>query len=306
MFPSTHTVSEALDTAKGWLLERATPTIIKTKLWAVASMLMVKPTLKHHLGDIRASGVPIDYDFKLQYLTWDRSTGIHVIIEGGRMRVGSGPLPSADVTARFKTLEAMRDFFDPDVNHLDLIVNNDVALEGNMTALSKFGHMANCVSLGDKKLPLHPDWVKGFGPARWQDMDAYPTGESCDNRPEDEVTHLTDPFLAEYSLDDLPRIKKQLWEYRTTVPEVCTERAKLYTDFKVAGGGSSSDDETPALREARAFRYVMSRKEPIIRDDDILAGTTTTRQLGVRFNPERGGTWRWWELLRSGARELNP
>ena len=306
MFPSTRSVTEAVDTAKNWLLEQATPTIIKAKLWAMASMLMAKPSLRHHLGDVHASGVPIDYDFKLQYLTWDRETGVHIIVKGGRMRVGSGPLPTADVTARFKSLRAMRDFFDPDVNHLDLIVNNEVALEGNMTALSKFGHMANCVSLGEHKLPLHPNWVKGLGPARWQDMAPYEVGEPCSDIPGKEVTHLDDPYLAQYDLNDFPRVKEQLWRYRTTVPEVCTERAKLYTEYKIGDVTASSRERSPALQEARAFRHVMSHKQPIIRADDILAGTTTTRRIGVPIYPELGGTWLWSELLTSGARELNP
>jgi formate C-acetyltransferase len=230
-----------------------------------------------------------------------------VVIEGGRMRVGAGPIERADTTVRFRSPRAMRDFFDPSFNQLDLIIDNQVALEGNISALAWFGHMTNCVLLGGRQRPLHPAWAAGVGPARWQDLPAHRAGEPCRERPAGEVSALDDPHLAGYTLDDFPRIKRLLWVHRTTVPEICTERARLLTEFELKERGRSRNGGgPPPLHAARALRHVLARKEPIIRDDDLLAGTTTSRRVGVPIYPELGGTWLWSELLTSGDRALNP
>ena len=158
-------------------------------------------------------------------------------------------LGKADVTARFKTRESMRRFFDPSVNTLDLIVNNDVALKGNMTVLAKFGHLTASVALDGKKLPLHEAWARGIGPARWQDLPVSPAGEPCTGRAADEAEHLGDPHFASYTLDDFPRIKRLLWINRTTVPEICTERARLLTEFKVGRGGNGNGSSSGGLED---------------------------------------------------------
>ena len=44
----------------------------------------------------------------------------------------------------------------------------------------------------------------------------------------------------------------------------------------------------------------------IIHDDDLLAGTTTSKRIGVPLYPELGATWGWSELLTTQARERNP
>jgi formate C-acetyltransferase len=47
-------------------------------------------------------------------------------------------------------------------------------------------------------------------------------------------------------------------------------------------------------------------RKPIIRDGDLLAGTTTSKEVGVVIYPEFHGTTIWSELLTAPARELNP
>ncbi|MFC1482590.1 pyruvate formate lyase family protein, partial [Myxococcota bacterium] len=324
-----------LSEARDWLNDRLTPTVARAKLAAVAAMLNYRPSLRHHLRDTHPLGVPFVFEAKIQLLTWDRSQGVHAIFEGGRMRVGSGPLPGADVTVRFRRLEHMRAFFTPGTDTLSMILTNDVAIEGNVAYLAKFGYLTSVIETGGKaRRPEGGASAKGKGPARWQDLEAYPAGEPCRDRPAGEVTHLADPYLAGYTLDDFPRLKRLLWSFRTVTPEFCSERARLLTEFMLqdrmrrggngrGGNGRSgpaldgklrwtshqSDGPGSAavgLRQARALRYVMTRKQARINDDDLLAGTTTAHRIGVQVYPELGGTWMWPELLTMEVRKLNP
>jgi pyruvate formate-lyase/glycerol dehydratase family glycyl radical enzyme len=60
------------------------------------------------------------------------------------------------------------------------------------------------------------------------------------------------------------------------------------------------------MRQARIFAHVLDHKRAIVRDDDLLLGTTTSQRVGVQIFPELGGTAIWPELLTVEARTLNP
>jgi len=290
-----------------WILGRMTLPLVRTKLFAVATMLNHRPSLRHHLRDELPDGEQVVFDATIQWLTWDRSRGVHAVFRDGKMRVGAGPVDGADVTFRCKRLEDLRGLFAAGADTLDMIISNDVAIEGNMSVLAKFGHMAATVQQGGRKLPLHERWEHSAWPDRWEDMPAYPVGESCDEHPAGEVTRLDDPHLAGFSLDDLPRIKRLLWAYRTVITEWCTERAVGLTEFvRAQGEGGRGDGDATVLRQARAVHHLLSHKAPIIHDDDLLAGTTTSKRIGVPLYPELGATWGWSELLTTQGRERNP
>jgi len=288
-------------------MERMTLPLVRTKLFAVATMLRYRPALRHHLRDQLPTGEDVVFDAIIQWTTWDRSRGVHAVFRDGKMRVGAGTRDDADVTFRCKGMEELRGLFAAGADTLDMIISNDVAIEGNMSALAKFGHMAAAVQLGGRKQPLHPRWNDSAWPDRWQDMPAYPVGEPCDDLPEGEVARLDDPHLAAYSLNDLPRIKQQLWAYRTVLSEWCTERAQHLTEFVRGEGPLGRDNGSGAvLRQARAVHHLLTTKRPVIHDDDVLAGTTTSKRIGIPLYPELGATWGWSELLTTQARERNP
>ncbi len=289
--------------SSGGLMDWLTVPLVRTKLWFVGAMLNHRGSMRHHLYDVLPDGEEITFDARIQWLSWDRSRGVHAVFEGGRARVGSGPIDDADVTFRCKTMADLRGFFATGADTLDMIINNDVAIEGNMSVLAKFGHMAACVQLGGRKLPLHERWQGSAWPDHWQDMPAYPTGEPCSAPPASEVTHLAEPHLADLDLHDLPRIKQQLWAYRTVLAEWCTERALHLTEHVRA---HADEDVTPALRQARAVHHLLTTKRTVIHDDDILAGTTTSKRIGIPLYPELGATWGWSELLTTEARDRNP
>ncbi|MBO7690459.1 MAG: hypothetical protein J6T14_06500 [Clostridia bacterium] len=124
------------------------------------------------------------------------------------------------------------------------------------------------------------------------------------------VKYLTDdPYLSTYSLDDYPRLRKYLDVHHCGTPELCLERAVILTDYFRENGFETKPDGTPWVpveRQGLAFKHLMENRRPIIRKGDLLAGTTTTREIGVPLYPDAQGTMIWAELLNVHERMLNP
>ena len=123
------------------------------------------------------------------------------------------------------------------------------------------------------------------------------------------VKYLKEPYLSMYSLEDFPRVKDFLDIHFTVKAEVCPELPQLLTDWHKAHGFEVDRGGTPwipILRKAHAYKYMMEHKKPIIRDNDLIAGTTTTKNIGIVVYPEGHGTMIWSELLTVPHRTLNP
>ena len=100
------------------------------------------------------------------------------------------------------------------------------------------------------------------------------------------VKYLADPYLAEYSIDDFPRIKTFLDYHINEKPVICSERAELFTKWYRENGFENDNNDNPwdpVLRQGKAFNYAMSNKKPVIRNNDLIAGTTSSI-------PNTGGT----------------
>ncbi|MHA1732720.1 MAG: pyruvate formate lyase family protein [Promethearchaeota archaeon] len=123
------------------------------------------------------------------------------------------------------------------------------------------------------------------------------------------VKFLEDPYLSKYDVGDFPRLERFLEVHFTRKPEICPERAKLVTDWFKENGFEEKPDGTPwvpALRQAGAYKYLMENRRPIIREGDLLAGTTTSKEIGVVLYPDLIGTLIWGELNSVSNRLLNP
>ncbi|MBN1498329.1 MAG: pyruvate formate lyase family protein [Spirochaetes bacterium] len=123
------------------------------------------------------------------------------------------------------------------------------------------------------------------------------------------VKFLTDPYLPEYTLNDFPRLKDFLDIHLGTRAAICHERPEILTRWYRENGFENDKNSEPwiaELRQANAFKYLMENRKPIIRTNDLVAGTTTTKEIGVVLYPDAHGTMIWGELMTVPYRPLNP
>ena len=92
-------------------------------------------------------------------------------------------------------------------------------------------------------------------------------------------------------------------------PAICVERAKLVTEYHKENGfelDKSGNPFDPELRQAGAVNYIMTNKKPIIHEKHLIAGSTTSKEVGIPMYPELIATAIWPELKTIAERELNP
>ncbi len=124
------------------------------------------------------------------------------------------------------------------------------------------------------------------------------------------VKYLDDPYLSEYRTDHFPRLVQFRAERLNTRPEVCCEYGKLMTDFFVQHGyetTSNGQPWDPNIRSAESFKYFMERRQPVIRKNDLIAGSFTPNPVwGIVSQPNILGPFFWGELRFCSGRELDP
>ncbi|MBN1532721.1 MAG: formate acetyltransferase [Spirochaetes bacterium] len=123
------------------------------------------------------------------------------------------------------------------------------------------------------------------------------------------VKHLEDPYLPEYSLEDFPRLKRFLDIHLSVKPEVCPEMPEILTRWHRQHGYETDREGrpwNPILRKGEAYKYFMEQRRPIVAEGSLLAGTTTSRQVGCVVYPEGSGTLIWNELFTISGRTYNP
>ncbi len=115
---------------------------------------------------------------------------------------------------------------------------------------------------------------------------------------------LSDLRLKDISLDNMQRLKILRDASVRAKPEVCIERARYVTKYLK---DLSSPDEPMELRYAKAVNFFLSNKETFFFDDNLLAGTTTSKYFGAPVYPEFvTGLTIWPELDTISKREKNP
>lgn len=116
------------------------------------------------------------------------------------------------------------------------------------------------------------------------------------------ISTLPDTRLADYRLDDLGPLSQLRQQCLRAKAQVCIERARFMTESLRA----ASPEESIELRRARAISHFLWNKTPLFFDDNLLAGTTTSKPFGAPVYPELTGLTIWPELETMSTRARNP
>jgi len=247
------------------------------------------------------------FNAKYQFTTKDDAFNVYVIFKDGKMTVTDGKIDDPNITIYYKDKETLANLYSKSAEEsLDYLLTNEMGYIGNMSYLTKFSYLTSLVmgaKIKDYKGPesqlLYPI----------EDIDNRKLVNESLNRKIDNVRVLEDPYLANYSLNDFPRLKYLKNRRFALKPAICVERAKLVTEYHKENGfelDKAGNPFDPELRQAGAVNYIMSNKKPIIHDMHLIAGSTTSKEVGIPLYPELIATAIWPELKTIGERELNP
>ncbi len=141
---------------------------------------------------------------------------------------------------------------------------------------------------------------------------------------------VSDPSLKDVHISQFGGLAKLTDAYFKAVPQVCIERPLLVTQFH-RESGLFKKNRISILDKARAYRYVLERRTPVVKhrvaymktgtggngeeprleefkvsDCSPFAGSTTSKFKGVPLHPELIGLMLWPELGTMRERESNP
>ncbi len=259
-------------------------------------------------------------DVSLGIKTENGSVQQGLIFRDGKIRVQRAIPADVDATMVLENEKVLLELtrIPPDET-MNLLMKNRLRVEGNMTYMSLFNFYVSVL--------MHKSHQRMTDKKRKRDVrDRLAESPAADVRLSDElllrrqeriraprtdagVKYLEDPYLSAFGLDDFPRLQRFVDIHLETKPELCHERAGLLTDWFMENGfetDSAGAPWVPETRQARAFKYLMENRRPIIRRDDLVAGTTTTKEIGVVVYPDTHGTTIWGELISVPGRILNP
>lgn len=291
--------------------------LLNSTLEGIAGVLNGEEKYKREMiGDLG----PIDAVIGVK--TDDETIKTTVIVKDGVFKVKKDFCdPKADTCIIFDNIEEFEKYVsaEPDET-IRMFLASRVRLEGNQTL---FGYLNYLISL-----TCWEDDVKTFEiekqKHREQNLEVaksakHPDREMKKMRIESRlkaesrdpgVKWLPEPYLSEYVLEDFPRLVQFKNDHLNTLPEVTAEQGKLLTDYYVENGFEKQKDGTPwdpMLRTAKGFEYLMQNKEPVLRKNDLLAGTVTPNPICGSVNQPYTVGWSiWGELNTISKRELDP
>ncbi|OFW60136.1 MAG: formate acetyltransferase [Candidatus Solincola sediminis] len=260
------------------------------------------------------------FDFGIGFRSEDGHIERAMIVKDGKLKVKRRIPSNIDASMILSNDKVLMDILKAPPNELmNMLLKSKYRVEGNLSYLTLFNfYIAQLTGKRTKKVVekvkeedkaerlrqaphLDPRLKEEMARRRGERM----RGEKVDSG----VKYLKDPYLSQFRLEEFPRLQKFLDIHFTTMPEICHERPKLLTDWFMENGfeiDKQGEPWFPELRQGHAFKYLMENREPILRKDDLIAGTTTAKEIGVVIYPDTHGTLIWSELLSTADRELFP
>jgi len=295
--------------------EKATGAGLSGLLAGMSLGFNLNPVLRRNFYS-REDGKYKPFDARFQFRDENGKIELFIDITDGKMKAGAGKVSRPHLTATLRDAGIFRRFFSPTnpADPLNLMLDNDLTLSGNLSYIARLGHLMEAFRREYSGVREKKEKSGGAGAIK-AGMEALNSSRAerdikrikCEKTPE--CMFLDDPFLSSRSLKDFPRIAEMRAEFFGGRGEICTERPRLITEY-CRRHGFEKDPQgrvlDPVLRQAEALRYLMENKAAIIRDRNLLAGTTTTKMPGVIVFPELAATGIWPELLTMRTRVMNP
>jgi formate C-acetyltransferase len=260
-------------------------------------------------------------DFSVGVATESGSVARSIRFDGGRVTAHKGLRADVDVTLRFVDEDALLFMLQATPNEmLKLLLENKLIAEGSWAYLQLFNYLLARVLGGvhDRAFERTSRRERLERKAKFDPQDPNILAElrarsSYRMQPEARdsgVAHLADPYLADLQLDDFPRLRSFLDEHLARKAEVCIERPQLITEWCRANGFERRADGQPwhpVERQGKLLRHLLEHKRPVLREGDLLPGSTTTNPVaGSVVFPDAQGVMIWGELDSIGKRELIP
>ena len=281
------------------------------------SVLVGMANMFQHVKSMRAYLKTVDgwMNFSIGLTTEDGSVKQSIHFKDGKVKV-RGNIDQVDTLLTLQDVSVLTQLASLPPNEiLNLMLKNKMSSSGNMAYLEYFNLLLSVV-MKKKHIKMMQDQKKERAESGKAMSDVRVKAAKRPRKtflPADAVdpgvTCLTaDPYLTDYAIEDFPRLESYLEYHHKGVPEICTERAGLLTDFFRAYGFEEQNDGTPwvpEIRQAKAFRYLMEHRKPIIRQNNLIAGSTTSKTIGVPLYPDGVGLIFWGELLPVQDRMLN-
>ncbi|MHB8896564.1 MAG: pyruvate formate lyase family protein, partial [Candidatus Geothermincolia bacterium] len=281
----------------------------------MAANFNLRPSLKEQM---RTNGSWLN--FSVGFRTEAGSVEQTITFEDGKARV-RGSIPGGpDVTMIFSDDSVVKEMLSLPPNEvLNLLLKSRFRLEGNLSYMNLFNYYLSLLlakkhrkmieKAKARESALRAEEAGARDPSLAGEMRRRKAERLKAPAVDPGVRCLEDPYLSEYSLEDFPRLVRFVDIHHTQLPEVCCERSSLLTDWFLENGfetDARGEAWFPELRQGHAFKHLMENREPVIRKNDLLAGTTTTKEIGVVVYPDTHGTMIWGELGSVPDRPLNP
>ena len=289
--------------------------LLNTLLKVFAANFNLRPKLKKYLQSDQGW-----IDFSIGFCTDSATVSAAVILKNGKVSVSKTiPSPVDTLLTFYSEKAVIRLLSATPTEQIFMVLKGELSPTGNASYLNLFFFFLSLLLSGKQKklmekerrlsainlLKESPVPQKSLSDDLQKRFQYRMKAETIDKN----VKYLDDPFLSEFSIDDFPRVKQFLDDHFTIRPEVCPELPKLVTDWHKKNGWETDragHPWHPLLRKAQAYKYLMENRKPLIRENDLIAGTTTTKDIGVVVYPEGHGSMIWGELLTVPHRTLNP
>ncbi len=114
---------------------------------------------------------------------------------------------------------------------------------------------------------------------------------------------LDDIRLKEHTLERHPRLASLRKQLLASQVEICVERARHITAYL---RDLDHPNDGPEVRQAKKVAHYLRYKTPAVHDENLLAGSTTSKALGAPLFPEFFALTLWPELYTVSERKKNP